>query len=178
MRQKITICVFFALLLGFFTLVMVLPKDEKASVMENRPLAKMPEVSFAELTDTVPAESSAVIREKVEAARQLSRERFKESGIENYSSKSNALMQTDEMRQFCALDDGCRTIMENVFEKINLSARAYDRILRVARTLADIEFVEKNSTPAKIDGIVGGRLKKQHITEAIQMRVLDRKYNL
>jgi len=46
MRQKITICVFFALLLGFFTLVMVLPKDEKASVMENRPLAKMPEVSF------------------------------------------------------------------------------------------------------------------------------------
>ena len=139
---------------------------------------EMPEVSFAELTDTVPAESSAVIREKVEAARQLSRERFKQSGIANYASKSNALMQTDEIRQFCALDDGCRTIMENVFEKINLSARAYDRILRVARTLADIEFVEKNSSPGEIDGVIGGRLKKQHITEAIQMRVLDRKYNL
>ena len=69
-------------------------------------------------------------------------------------------------------------VMENVYNKINLSARGYDRILRVARTIADIEFAQSHTSPTEEDGIVGGRLKKHHLTEAIQMRVLDRKYDL
>lgn len=135
---------------------------------------EMPELNFAELVETKPSESSAEIREKVEAARELSRRRFREAGYKDYAVRSNALMQTDDLHAFCALDDDCKKIMEAVFAKTNLSARAYDRILRVARTLCDLEAVEKKISAE--DGIIGGRLKKHHITEAAQMRVLDRKY--
>lgn len=139
---------------------------------------EMPEISFAELSDNVPSETSASVRAKVEAARDISRARFKAFGDASYASRSNALMQTDELRAFCELDATCTKIMENVYNKINLSARGYDRILRVARTLADIEFAENHTSPAEEDGVIGGRLKKHHLTEAIQMRVLDRKYDL
>ncbi|MBQ4354986.1 MAG: YifB family Mg chelatase-like AAA ATPase [Clostridia bacterium] len=135
---------------------------------------EMPELSFAELSEQREGESSAVIREKVEAARELSRRRFREAGCKDYAVRSNALMETDELNAFCALDDDCRRIMEAVFAKTNLSARAYDRILRVARTLCDLDAVEKKIGTE--DGMIGGRLKKQHITEAVQMRVLDRQY--
>ena len=136
---------------------------------------EMPELAFTELTDGDRGETSAEIRQKVEAARKLSRERFRRAGFADYALRSNALMQTDEIERFCAMDDACRKVMENVFEKINLSARGYDRILRVARTLCDMDAVENGATFEE-DGILGGRLKKQHIMEAAQMRVLDRKY--
>ena len=136
---------------------------------------EMPELAFGELTDGDRGEHSDEIRGRVEAARQLSRERFRLAGYENYATLSNALMQTHELEAFCSLDEQCRKIMEAVFEKINLSARGYDRILRVARTLCDMEAVEKGQT-GEIDGVIGGRIKKQHIMEAAQMRVLDRKY--
>ena len=139
---------------------------------------EMPEISFAELSDNVPSESSASVRAKVEAAREISRARFKAAGDTGYASRSNALMQTDELRAFCELDEACTKIMENVYNKINLSARGYDRILRVARTIADIEFAQSHTSPTEENGVVGGRLKKHHLTEAIQMRVLDRKYDL
>ncbi|MBQ2279508.1 MAG: hypothetical protein II333_13160, partial [Clostridia bacterium] len=74
---------------------------------------------------------------------------------------------------FCALDEECRKVMENVFAKINLSARAYDRILRVARTLRDLEY-KHGETPD--EGVIGGRIKKHNLMEAVQMRALDRKY--
>lgn len=135
---------------------------------------EMPELNFNELVEAKPSETSAEIREKVEAARELSRRRFREAGFKDYAVRSNALMQTDELAEFCSLDEDCKKIMEAVFSKTNLSARAYDRILRVARTLCDLEAVEKKIGTE--DGIIGGRLKKQHITEAAQMRVLDRKY--
>lgn len=135
---------------------------------------EMPELNFNELTESKPSETSAEIREKVEAARELSRRRFREAGYKDYATRSNSLMQTDELAEFCALDDDCKKIMEAVFAKTNLSARAYDRILRVARTLCDLEAVEKKTGTE--NGVIGGRLKKQHITEAAQMRVLDRKY--
>ena len=64
--------------------------------------------------------------------------------------------------------------MEGVFTRMNLSARAYDRILRVARTLCDLDAVSRGITEE--DGMIGGRIKKQHIAEAAQMRALDRKY--
>ena len=134
----------------------------------------MPELSFAELSEARTGESSAEIREKVEGARELSQRRFREAGYTDYSVRSNALMESAELDAFCALDEDCRRIMEAVFAKTNLSARAYDRILRVARTLCDLEAVEKNITEEK--GVIGGVIKKNHITEAAQMRVLDRQY--
>jgi len=135
---------------------------------------EMPELSFAELSEARSGETSAEIREKVEAARELSRRRFREAGYADYAARSNALMETNELDAFCALDEDCRRIMEAVFQKTNLSARAYDRILRVARTLCDLEAVEKKITEE--NGVIGGTLKKHHITEAAQMRVLDRQY--
>jgi len=134
---------------------------------------EMPELSLAELTNMQPAEPSAVVRERVEAARELSQRRFREAGYKDYSVKNNAAMQTDELRAFCALDEECQKVMENVFAKINLSARAYDRILRVARTLRDLEY-KPGETPD--EGVVGGRIKKHNLMEAVQMRALDRKY--
>ena len=134
---------------------------------------EMPELSFAELSDMQPSEPSEVIRERVEVARELSQRRFREAGYKDYSVKNNAAMQTDELRAFCALDEDCRKVMENVFAKINLSARAYDRILRVARTLRDLEY-KPGETPD--EGVIGGRIKKHNLMEAVQMRALDRKY--
>ena len=136
---------------------------------------EMPELDFNELTDGDRGEPSAEIRERVEAARRLSRERFRLAGYENHATMSNAHMQSKELETFCALDEQCRKVMEAVFNRINLSARGYDRILRVARTLCDMDAVEHGQT-GEVDGILGGRIKKQHITEAAQMRVLDRKY--
>ena len=136
---------------------------------------EMPELQFNELTDGDRGETSAEIRQRVEAARQLSRDRFRAAGFGDYATRSNALMQTKELDMFCAMDEQCKKVMETVFEKINLSARGYDRILRVARTLCDLDAVESGKT-YETDGIIGGRLKKQHIMEAAQMRVLDRKY--
>lgn len=137
---------------------------------------EVPELSFGELSDTKPAQSSASMREIVEAARKISRERYRNSGFADYALRSNSTMQTNELREFCSPDEGGRAVLENVFSKTNLSARGYDRILRVARTLCDIEFVQNHASPAEEDGIIGGRVKKQHIMEAAQMRVLDRKY--
>jgi magnesium chelatase family protein len=135
---------------------------------------EMPELNFSELSDEQPAESSASVRERVEKARELSRERFRRAGFGDWSSRSNALMQTDELRMFCSLDEECRRVMENVFTRTSLSARAYDRILRVARTLADLEAAETGERES--EGVIGGPLKKRHVTEAAQMRALDRKY--
>jgi magnesium chelatase family protein len=135
---------------------------------------EMPELNFTELSDEQPSESSASVRERVEKARELSRERFRRAGFEDWSSRSNALMQTDELRMFCSLDEECRQVMENVFTRTSLSARAYDRILRVARTLADLEAAETGERES--EGMIGGPLKKRHVTEAAQMRALDRKY--
>ncbi len=135
---------------------------------------EMPELSFAELSERAPGEPSAVIRERVEAARELSRDRFREGGYENYASLSNSMMETDELRRFCDLDDHCTMLMENVFTKTGMSARGYDRILRLARTIADLDAVKRDIY--REDGIIGGRLKKQHLMEAVQMRALDKKY--
>ncbi len=132
---------------------------------------EMPELSFTELSNTAPSEPSAVLREKVEKAREISRRRFREAGFKDYATRSNAHLQTDELREFCALDEACTAIMASLFEKTNLSARGYDRILKVARTLCDLE-----SDGSTVEGIVGGRIKKQHLMEAAQMRILDRKY--
>lgn len=135
---------------------------------------EMPALSFAELSGAPCGEKSEAIREKVEAAREISRTRFRRAGIKDYSVRSNSTMGPDELKEFCALDEDSRKIMEGVFTRMNLSARAYDRILKVARTIADLDAAERKITEE--NGMVGGTIKKQHIAEAAQMRALDRKY--
>ncbi len=133
---------------------------------------EMPELDFTELSGTTPSECSADIRARVEKAREYSRERFRAIGVENYSVMCNAKLDTDSIRRFCELDASCLAILESSFKKMNLSARAYDRILRVARTIADIDAAGKN---LELCGeLSGGKIEKKHIMEAVQMRSLDK----
>ena len=113
-------------------------------------------VPYEQLKDTQPGESSAMIRERVLRARSIQNERFKHSRIVH----CNAMMNSKMVRQYCALDDECDKLLEVSMTKLGLSARAYDRILKVARTIADIEGSES--------------IRKQHLLEAISYRSLDR----
>ncbi len=131
---------------------------------------EMPEVDFTEISDKTDSEPSGAIRERVEAARELSRERFRAAGYARYSVMSNAMMNGDDLKRFCALDADSLRIMEGAFRRLNLSARAYDRILRVARTIADVE----NGGRDDGSGIIGGKIGKKHVMEAVQMRALDK----
>ena len=102
------------------------------------------------------AESSAAIRERVLAARAIQTDRFRG----NPGIHCNAQMSSKLTREHCALSDECRTIMEQAMNRIGLSARAYDRILRVSRTIADLD-ASPDITP-------------DHLREAITYRSLDR----
>ncbi|MGB5944051.1 MAG: YifB family Mg chelatase-like AAA ATPase [Leeuwenhoekiella sp.] len=113
-------------------------------------------VPFDKLADETPAESSVDIRKRVSKAREMQTVRFRESDAINY----NAQMSVKQIRKFCALEDLSKDLLKNAMERLNLSARAYDRILKVSRTIADLE----GSTV----------VKSHHITEAIQYRSLDR----
>lgn len=113
-------------------------------------------VSFQELAYDQPSESSADIRERVIVARQKQAHRFqKKKGIH-----ANAQMENRDIHSFCQVSDTSKTLMKTAMEKLGLSARAYDRILKVARTIADLDGSEN------IDVI--------HLSEAIQFRTLDR----
>lgn len=113
-------------------------------------------VPFEKLSDTRKAESSTEIRKRVTEAREVQTRRFEESDTVHY----NAQMSSRQIREYCALDDASLQLLKTAMEHLNLSARAYDRILKVARTIADLEAAE-NISP-------------QHISEAIQYRSLDR----
>ena len=113
-------------------------------------------VPFEKLSDDRRSESSADIRERVTNARELQTIRFTNSLTVNY----NAQMTTKHIREYCKLDAGSLGLLKTAMERLNLSARAYDRILKVSRTIADLDgSVDLNST---------------HIAEAIQYRSLDR----
>ena len=113
-------------------------------------------VPYDQLRDTQPGESSAVMRERVLKARAIQNERFKHSKLVH----CNAMMNAKMVRQYCALDADCDKLLEFTMSKLGLSARAYDRILKVARTIADIEGSEN--------------IQKNHLLEAISYRSLDR----
>lgn len=117
---------------------------------------EVPAVKYKELSSEVKGESSAQIRERVMAARQIQLNRFK--GLKNIFN--NGDMGPKEIRQFCKLDSAGAELLKMAMSKLGLSARAYDRILKVSRTIADLE----NS----------GNILPQHISEAIQYRSLDR----
>ena len=113
-------------------------------------------VPFEEISNTVPGEPSAAIRERVIAARKIQEERFKEEdGI-----YCNAQMTPKLLAKYAAIDDTSLTMLKTAMTRLNLSARAYDRILKVARTIADLDCCED--------------IQPQHIAEAIGYRNLDR----
>lgn len=113
-------------------------------------------VPFEKLSDDRRGESSIIIRERVTNARKIQSERFLEFEKIHY----NAQMGVKQIRQYCKLDEASLQLLKTAMERLNLSARAYDRILKVARTIADLEMAEN------ING--------NHISEAIQYRSLDR----
>ncbi|CAM3508568.1 YifB family Mg chelatase-like AAA ATPase [Zobellia roscoffensis] len=113
-------------------------------------------VPFEKLSEDRKGESSVDIRKRVTAARELQTKRFEELPSVHY----NAQMNTKQIREFCKLDEASKELLKNAMERLNLSARAYDRILKVGRTIADLAGVEA----------VNGT----HIAEAIQYRSLDR----
>jgi magnesium chelatase family protein len=113
-------------------------------------------VPFEKLSSEQKAESSVDIRKRVTAARELQVVRFRESEATNY----NAQMNVKQIRTYCTLDDASKQLLKTAMERLNLSARAYDRILKVSRTIADLADSE----------VVTGT----HISEAIQYRSLDR----
>lgn len=113
-------------------------------------------VPFKKLADSRISESSADVRERVIKARNVQNERFKD----NKNVYANAQMSSKLIRTHCKINEAGQNILKNAMEKLGLSARAYDRILKVARTIADLELCENIET--------------QHLAEAIQYRSLDR----
>ena len=113
-------------------------------------------VPFEKLSSDQKAESSVFIRKRVTAAREVQIIRFRESVNTNY----NAQMTVKQIRKYCVLDEASKALLKTAMERLNLSARAYDRILKVARTIADLDGSES--------------INDDHISEAIQYRSLDR----
>lgn len=113
-------------------------------------------VPFRELSEYRETEKSEVVRERVTNARQLQEERYRD----NPGVYSNAQMNSKLLRKYCRIDSGGQSLLKNAMEKLGLSARAYDRILKVSRTIADLE----NSA----------NIEAYHLAEAIQYRSLDR----
>jgi magnesium chelatase family protein len=115
----------------------------------------VPALRYRELSSREPGESSAAIRERVRRARAMQERRFRHRGL-----FSNAGMQSRDIREFCRLDEASQELLRLALVKLGLSARAYDRIQKVARTIADL---------AGSDAI-----RPEHVSEAIQYRTLDR----
>ncbi|WP_081209861.1 YifB family Mg chelatase-like AAA ATPase [Salegentibacter sediminis] len=113
-------------------------------------------VPFEKLSEERRGESSVEIRKRVTAAREIQTQRFKENENVHY----NAQMSVRQIREFCDLDEASKQLLKTAMERLNLSARAYDRILKVSRSIADLEQSEN--------------IAANHISEAIQYRSLDR----
>ncbi|MBP3445799.1 MAG: YifB family Mg chelatase-like AAA ATPase [Clostridia bacterium] len=118
---------------------------------------EVPPVDFDKLSDTHRGEPSAKIKERVEAARKIQQERLKCT-----NANCNAQMNSAMTREFCVASEPAMKMLQMAFDKLGLSARAYDKILRVARTIADLDSSEI--------------IEATHIAEAIQYRSLDRKF--
>jgi magnesium chelatase family protein len=117
---------------------------------------EVPAVKYRELSGKEPGESSSAIRARVEVARTVQLHRFSGNG----KARCNARMSSKQIKAHCALDTAGEGMLQMAMSELHFSARAYDRILKVARTIADLEGQE--------------HLQSQHVAEAIQYRTLDR----
>ena len=118
---------------------------------------EVPPVDFESLSDSARGESSAVIRERINRARKIQQQRFDGTDV-----SCNARMSSKMLDLYCPMTDDARVNLKSAFERLDMSARTYDRILKVARTVADIDNSEIISSA--------------HILQAIRFRSLDRKY--
>ncbi len=118
---------------------------------------EVPPVEFSQLTSGQKGETSASIRARVNKARKIQLERYRNTGI-----FCNSGLTSSGIRSACPVTDKGMQLLKNAFDRLGLSARGYDRILKVARTIADLDGEEVIDT--------------QHISEAVQFRTLDRKY--
>lgn len=118
---------------------------------------EVPPVEFDELASDEKAESSAEIRARVNAAREIQNRRFRETGI-----TCNARITPDALHGLCPMSEKSSALLKTAFDRLGLSARAYDRVLKVCRTIADLDGSET--------------IEPRHVAEAVQYRSLDRKY--
>ena len=117
---------------------------------------EVPAVPFKELSVEHPREESCILRQRVATARSLQSDRYKKEGI-----YSNAQLRPRLIKKYCEIGEDSKRLIELAMTKLGLSARAYHRILKVARTIADLDRREK--------------ILSQDISEAIQYRSLDRR---
>jgi magnesium chelatase family protein len=119
---------------------------------------EVPAVKYKELRAPTLSEDSAAVRQRVIGARERQMERYRNEK----KTYANAQMMPKMLRKFCAISADGEKLLENAITRLGLSARAHDRILKVARTIADLEGVES--------------IEPKHLSEAIQYRTLDRSY--
>ena len=117
-------------------------------------VVEVPAVHFEDLRSRAEAEPSAKVKERIDVARERQHRRFHGNG-----NMCNARMGPEEMRSFCALSEESAMLMKQAFDAMGLTARSYDRILKVARTVADLDGSEE--------------ILPQHIAEAIQYRSVN-----
>ena len=118
---------------------------------------EVPGARYQELSSNLPAESSAQIKERVNKARTIQGERFKDEGV-----LCNAQMSHKQVKKFCVLGKEESELLKMAMTELNFSARAYDKILKVSRTISDLAGSEE--------------IKTEHLSEAIQYRSLDRDF--
>lgn len=121
---------------------------------------EVPAVKYKELTEPRPAETSDAIRARVNQARELQLARFEGKRVQGMNFFCNAQMGARELHGFCQVESAGERLLELAINRLGLSARAYTRILKVARTIADLEGAD--------------RIQAHHVSEAIQYRSLDR----
>ena len=114
-------------------------------------------VPFAQLSKMEEGEKSADIAKRVAKARKIQLERYKDDGIFR-----NSQLKPDQKNKYCAIDDEGMNILKQYFNRLSMSARAYDRVIKIARTIADLEGTDN--------------IEQRHLLEALQYRTLDRKY--
>ncbi|MEG1777491.1 MAG: ATP-binding protein, partial [Angelakisella sp.] len=118
---------------------------------------EVPPVDYQEMSAAGSVESSAQIKQRVSAARRLQQERYAEEGI-----GCNARLTPSQLRRYCAMTSDADRLLAAAYDKLGLSGRSYDRLLKVSRTIADLEG--------------SASITADHIAEAIQYRNMDRKY--
>lgn len=118
---------------------------------------EVPAVPFGELAASAHGTDSSSMKQAVENARQRQSQRF--TGT---STRTNAQMSSRQLRELCPLNETCQKLLEQSVDQLGLSARAHDKVLRVARTIADVDDAEQ--------------ICAEHISEAINYRMLDRQF--